>query len=42
MHIIYEVNLPGNEGVIALLRKEGFELEPVLLHIPQHFSQWLP
>lgn len=35
-------HLPGSEGVIALMRKEGFEVEPVALQVSKHFMQGLP
>lgn len=35
-------HLPGSEGVIALMRNEGFEVEPVILQVSQHFMQVLP
>lgn len=35
-------HLPGSEGLIALLRNEGFEVEPVTLQVSQHFMQVLP
>ncbi len=35
-------HLPGSEGVIALLRNKGFEVEPEPLQVSQNFMQVLP